>query len=374
MIENITESRQADRILAEERNLLRTLIDNLPDYIYVKDAESRFITGNIAVAQVMGASQVEALIGKTDADFYPQALANQFREDEIAVIESGRALINKEELLIDAEGNEQILSTTKVPLGDQQGQVIGLVGIGRDVTQRKQVENERAQLFAAVSRQREELRALAARQAEIQETERQHLARELHDKIGQNLTALGFNLNFLQLQLANPSLKLELIRSRLADSLTLVEQTADRIRDVMTELRPPMLDDYGLVDALDWYAEGFAKRMQLEVVVQADPDIPRLEISVENALFRIVQEALNNVAKHAQASQATISIKESNNKLRLVIADNGIGFDPAQQYQVPRQPSLGLLTMTERAEAVGALCRIETHPGQGTRVIVEVSQ
>ena len=229
--------------------------------------------------------------------------------------------------------------------------------------------------------QNEQMRALTARLAEVQELERQQLARELHDEIGQNLTALGFNLSFIETQLANPSPKLppllrqaqDKLQERLRDSLNLVEQTADRIRDVMSELRPPMLDDYGLVDALDWYGHRFAKRMELKVEVEGDSNLPRLEPAVENALFRITQEALNNVAKHAQATLVTISIFEIGNIIRLVILDDGLGFDPARRNRTSIPPGLGLLTMRERAEAVGGSCWIESQPGQGTRVIVEVS-
>jgi signal transduction histidine kinase len=217
------------------------------------------------------------------------------------------------------------------------------------------------------------LRALTTRLGEVQELERQQLARELHDEIGQNLTALGFNLNFMEAQLANPNPKIPLLQERLSDSLNLVEQTADRIRDVMSELRPPMLDDYGLVDALEWYGHRFAKRMQLKVEVEGDSNLPRLEAAVENALFRITQEAFNNVAKHAQATLVTLSIFEIGNKIRLVILDDGLGFEPARRSRTSIPPGLGLLTMKERAEAVGGSCWIESQPGRGTRVIVEVS-
>jgi two-component system sensor histidine kinase UhpB len=179
-------------------------------------------------------------------------------------------------------------------------------------------------------------------------------------------------LNFMGMQLANPEPKLKLLQERLNDSLSLVEQTADRIRDVMSELRPPMLDDYGLVDALEWYGQRFGQRMQLEVTVQGYPFLSRLDPGTENTLFRITQEALNNVAKHAQATEVTISVFEDNHKIRLVILDNGIGFDPARRSEGSRQFTLGLLTMVERAEAVGGVCQIETQPGRGTRVLVEV--
>lgn len=372
VITDVNVLKETEKSLREEQRLLRTLIDNLPDYIYVKDNQSRFVTGNSAVAEVMGAESVEDLVGKSDLDFYAAALAAQFRADEVTIFESGRPLINKEERLINSEGEARIITTTKIPLRDQRGQVIGLVGIGRDITEQKRVENEKAQLFTAIARQKEEMRALATRLAEAQESERQQLARELHDKIGQNLTALGFNLNFIGMQLVKPEPKLELLQARLRDSLSLVEQTTDRIRDVMAELRPPMLDDYGLVDALEWYGQRFEQRTEVVVTVQGGPKFPRLEPGTENALFRIAQEALNNVAKHAQASEVMISLFEDNQKVRLVILDNGIGFEPARRSQEAGELRLGLLTMVERAEAVGGVCRIESQPGRGARVLVEV--
>jgi PAS domain S-box-containing protein len=134
--------KKAEEVLAEERNLLRTLIDTLPDAIYVKDTDSRFVLANLAVAQLMGASRVEDLCGRTDAEFYPAELASRYGADERQVFESGRPLINREEPVIDATGAHGWLLTTKAPLRDLQGRIIGLVGIGRDITQWRREEEE----------------------------------------------------------------------------------------------------------------------------------------------------------------------------------------------------------------------------------------
>ena len=139
---DITERKQATEALGEERNLLRTLIDNLPDAIYVKDRQSRFVIKNLADARKMGAATPEATIGKSDFDFYPAELAAQYYADDQAVIQSGRAIINREEPITEASGRTGWISTTKVPLRDREGNVIGLVGIGHDVTERKQAEQQ----------------------------------------------------------------------------------------------------------------------------------------------------------------------------------------------------------------------------------------
>ena len=129
--------------LEEEHNLLRTMIDNLPDLIYVKDKKSRFINANESVARIMGAEGPGDLIGKTDFDFYPKKLAQKYYDDEKRVIRTGKALVNMEEKLITREGDVRWLSTTKVPIRDGRGEVSGIVGIGRDITMRKQAEEKR---------------------------------------------------------------------------------------------------------------------------------------------------------------------------------------------------------------------------------------
>ncbi len=231
---------------------------------------------------------------------------------------------------------------------------------------------DNAWLFQAVGQQREQLRALATRLAEAQEAERRRLAGELHDLVGQNLAALGIDLNIMQAQM--PKEAANLIGHRLTDSLALVKQTTKCIRDMMADLRPPVLDDYGLVAALHWYGKQFASRMGIAVTAQGEKLVPRLAAPIENALFRITQEALTNVAKHAQATQVTVAVEVDRRTVRLVIADDGIGFDPTRLAEPDGGRGWGLLTMKERAEAVGGYCCIESSPRQGTRLVVEVGR
>jgi len=134
--------KRSEEALAEEHNLLRTLIDSLPDAIYLKDTQSRFILGNKGVARLMGAPRVESLVGKTDFDFYPEELAERYRLDERAVLDSGQPLINREEPVVDPSGRRGWLLTTKAPLRDTRGRIVGLVGMGRDITDRKRDEEQ----------------------------------------------------------------------------------------------------------------------------------------------------------------------------------------------------------------------------------------
>ncbi|MBI3732548.1 MAG: GAF domain-containing sensor histidine kinase [Chloroflexi bacterium] len=229
-----------------------------------------------------------------------------------------------------------------------------------------------ARLFEQVRAARESLQDLSRRMEEAQTLERRALARELHDKVGLNLTVLSINLNLIRSQLppdAPPS-----VGARLNDSLNLLQETIERTRDVMTELRPPVLDDYGLASALRWYAAQFSERTGIRAVAQAEELEPRPPVSVEAGLFRITQEALHNVTKHAQATQVKIELECLDTAIRLSIADDGVGFDTQAAVQPGERRGLGLVSMRERAEALEARLRVHSVPGHGTTVTVEVSR
>ena len=148
----ITDRKRAEETLERERNLLRTLIDNLPDYVYVKDAQGRFLASNLAAARILGAATTSEILGRTDADFYPPELAAEYRADEERLLASGQPLLDKDEPHRDSTGNVRTILTTKVPVRDSRGVVVGLVGISRDITERKQAETER-QKFVSLADQ-----------------------------------------------------------------------------------------------------------------------------------------------------------------------------------------------------------------------------
>lgn len=264
-----------------------------------------------------------------------------------------------------ASCERRFVEVVAAPLWGSDGDFQGIIESIHDVTERVRAE-EALQQYA------EHLRALTAQLAEVAEAERQRLARELHDQVGQRLTALGINLNIIRTQMSEETG--DAIRSRIDDSLSLVEQTVERIRDVMARLRPSVLDDYGLVAALHWYGEQSARRTGIAIVVEGEEPVPRLATHVESALFRIAQEALTNVAKHAQATNVMVTMQVQGEIVRLVITDDGIGFDPTPRVEPGGGHGWGLLTMAERAEAVGGCCRIQSVPGQGAQVVVEVDR
>lgn len=265
----------------------------------------------------------------------------------------------------------RLLGSLNLGLEESQDLTSQHESIAWEVADSLAVAIRHAQLDASIIRHREQLRALTVRLAESDETKRRALARDLHDQIGQRLTALGINLNMIRAGLDVE--QAPQLCSRLDDSLGLLSETTDRVRRVMADLRPPMLDDYGLLPTLHWCGEQLASRTGIHVVTEGSEPQPRLPSSIEDALVRIAQEALTNVAKHAKASQVAMALSHEGDRIRLTISDNGVGYDP-DRISGASSPHWGLVTMTERAEGLGGHCRVESEPGEGTRVVVEVTR
>jgi PAS domain S-box-containing protein len=225
-----------------------------------------------------------------------------------------------------------------------------------------------ARLFEETVKQAERLRVLAARLSEAEERERGRLARELHDQVGQNLTALGVSLSMatLDVEQGRPSEVL----GRLATAQDMLTATAKSIRDVLYDLRPPVLDDFGLVAALQAIGARLETTAGIRVVVEGPEPVPRLASPIAGVLHRIAQEALNNAVKHARATTIRVTVSAAERMVSMNIADDGCGFDRAA-HAVGERPSWGLALMEERAHTIGASLRIESNPGSGTRVTVE---
>jgi PAS domain S-box-containing protein len=226
-------------------------------------------------------------------------------------------------------------------------------------------------LFKAVEHQSQQLRSLGMRLAEAEEAERRRLARALHDQVGQSLTAMSINLDIIRTLL--PEDISEELLSRLDDMRGLVTRTTKRVRQVMVELRPEMLDDYGILAALQWSADRFTQRTGIVVEVESEQAANRLPAQVENVLYRVAQEALTNAAKHARATRVVINLRVDSEKVTLVVSDDGVGFTPGHHPTGPHEGQhWGLDLMAERVEGMSGHFYLESAPGQGTRIIVEV--
>jgi PAS domain S-box-containing protein len=233
-----------------------------------------------------------------------------------------------------------------------------------DITDRKKAEEE-------LIKSHEQLRSFAKRLSEAEEMDKQRIARELHDQVGQNLTALGINLSIMRNQLSDRLTGQ--LDARLNDSMNILEEIAKRIRDVMSDLRPSVLDDYGLIAGITWLADQVAKRTGLTIRVESEDTRANLSPEVEITLFRIAQELLTNISKHAKATEVSIKLNESDKTVQFVVTDNGVGFD-ATALTPTEESRWGLLNVEERAQAVGGTLTIESTVGHGTRVVIEVKE
>jgi two-component system sensor histidine kinase UhpB len=238
---------------------------------------------------------------------------------------------------------------------NERGKPVKVFGACLDVTEQR--HSERALRQAA-----QDLHALTRKLVQAEEAERRRIAGELHDRVGQQLSALNINLDLIS---RDASLA-PATRKRLEDSIGLVDGTLQSIESVMAELRPPLLDEYGLAAALGWHAEEFSRRAGIAVSVEdtAQEAVQGLRVEAALALFRIAQEALNNVLKHAHARNVTLEISKVENQVVLAVHDDGQGFDVSRA----RRGRWGMTTMRERAEAAGGSLRLQSAPGEGTRV------
>lgn len=328
---------------SEQSLFLQSVLDNLPDMVFVKDAqELRMVRWNKAGERVVGLSD-EEMVGKTDYDLFPAHEAAHFQAKDREVLRSGVLLDIPEETLNTRFG-VKTLRTKKIPIFDESGNPLYLLGISEDITELKEMKAQ-----------------AAARLEAAREAERRHIARELHDELGQLLTALKLDLDRLQRQLS-PPLRLQ------TDSMSeLLDHTIKTVRRLATELRPQILDDLGLKAGLEWLAKQSCERVGLSFEVRWLLPDDRLNDDARSAFFRICQEALNNVVRHARASQVEIELRKDEQHLILLVKDNGSGFRAGEGSP----DGLGLLGIRERIALLGGSCAVTSLPGKGTCLLVK---
>jgi PAS domain S-box-containing protein len=216
------------------------------------------------------------------------------------------------------------------------------------------------------------LRRYSERIMVMEEAMRKKFAAELHDEIAQDLTALS--LNFTAICNGLPREVRGKLGEKIIISTCLVEEMSRKIRDIMVRLRPPVLDNFGLAAALRWYGELFEKQTGIIVNFQLTEIDPRLHDEIETALFRIIEEALTNIKKHAAAISVNIGLQQDHGRVHLLIQDNGKGFDVKQKKLLDAHSGWGLNLMRERAKAIGAGFSLTSIPGQGTEVFIEIGE
>lgn len=226
-----------------------------------------------------------------------------------------------------------------------------------DITSRKNTE-------AALQQIKEQLQKLSHRLIEVQEMERRHLARELHDEIGQNLTAAKINLQTILSYPDPPTLN-----PRLEESIVLLDRLLEQTRSLSLDLRPPLLDHLGLVPTIRWYASQQAHRSRIRIQFQGSEGVTRLNPLIETTCFRVAQEAITNAVRHSKAASMTVNLRIHDQHLHLRLSDDGIGFDPSQiMARAAEGASLGWIGMRERVSLAGGRIECSSSPETGTAI------
>ena len=358
---DITERKQVEEHLRENEQNFRDLVENLLDGVAIVDENAYHIYVNPRFSEITGYSRDE-LLNMSGWDFTrpeDRAKLEQRMRDRIA----GKAVQKSyERTIVRKDGTEvPVEMSTTVTIWRGKKRPMAIV---HDITERKQAEE-------VLSESKLRLRHLSSRLISTQEDERKRISMELHDEMGQTLTAVSINLESIRKKL--PPEHAAMVKDNLSETIFLVEQASDRIRDLSLDLRPSMLDDLGLLPTLRWHINSYEKRTETPVIFEAVNLGEKLTPEVEIVLYRVVQESLNNIAKHARAKKIKIRLEYKKKKIGVLIEDDGIGFHPDRVLsETPQGKGVGLLGMRERVIFLGGSFSIQSREGQGTSIFVEL--
>ena len=377
IIEDISARKQAEHQFHESEARLRLVIEGAGMGTWDVDVSSGKVVWNEHHYRILGYrprraaptwEMWRATVHPEDLDFVMSARANAMAR---------RSLYCPEHRIIRADTGEiRWIAPFARFIYDDEGRPLRFVGVDFDITDRKRAENATQRLNEELERRVSErttelmftqaqLRALARRLHVLQEEERSKLARELHDEFGAAFTALKMDLHWILSRLPTLSQELEQKAHRMSE---LIDQSVDSVRHTVGLLRPRLLDDFGLVAAIEWQIEEFRRHTGLRCEASL-PSEAAIDRSISTAVFRILQEALTNVARHAEATKVCIRLHVDSQRIRIEIEDNGKGIDLSADG---KRTSLGLFGMQERASAFGGEVKFASRQDRGTTVKVEI--
>ena len=338
-IEDVTEQGRQ----LEELKRQATMLDMARDSVILRDMQGKIISWNRGAEEMYGWKRDEA-VARNSSELLHTVFPKPFKEVQADLQKTGHW---EGELVHKRRDGQEIVVSSRWALLQQDGGLPIALEINTDITQRKRSEDS--------------LRRLSGYLMRVQDEERRRIARELHDSTGQKLVALKMNLDMLAKNDAKSGNNKKMVR----ESVKLVEEAAREIRTLAQLLHPPLLDEAGLISATRWLVEGFSTRAGITVDLAVDPKIGRLPQNVEVALFRIIQESLNNIHRHSGAKKARIELRHSDGEVKLKITDDGKGFsgevrgNGGDDAEKPL-PGVGILGMKERLAQLGGTLTINS--------------
>lgn len=346
--------KKVEQSLRESESRFRAIFDNSSTGIAAIDTNGFMVYFNEAFRAMLGYS-AETLKQKNFSEFtHPDDLIKEKRYLE--EIQAGkRESYRLEKRYVRADGGMLWIDISAATIRNSAGNIVNFIAVVRDITESKEAT-------LALVQFRQKLRALSAHQNRILEEDRKHIAREIHDELGQLLTALKMDVSLLRINFGDsPALQ-----KKAEEMRQLVDKTIAVVRQVATNLRPAALD-LGLVPAIEWLAEDFSARWEIACTVDIDGGDFVLDDVLSTTVFRVVQESLTNIARHAKATKVAITLSRDHRTLHLVVRDNGHGFD---MTAVGRKKGFGFFSMRERVLAAGGNLSVESAPGKGTIISI----
>jgi PAS domain S-box-containing protein len=357
-IKDITERKRAEEALSESEAKLEEAQRIAHVGYWENDLDADRITWSEETLRILGLRPGESYPTLTEFREKIHPEDRQIQAEASNRAQRGEGPYDVEYRVIRPDGEVRTLHSVGNVIRDDSGRPRRAFGVVQDVTERRRSEE-------ALREYAQRLQVLSRSVVEVQEEERHHLARELHDEIGQVLSAVSVNLQALKAESDDAG------GPRLDESIRIVHHATEQVRDLSMDLRPLMLDQLGLVSTIRWYADRQAQRSDFALEFVMDSSGDRFPADLEIALYRVVQEALTNVCRHADARHVRLELRQSDEEVRLVIHDDGVGFDvAAAQKKGSRGESFGVFGMRERVELFGGQIEIESKSGQGTAIHV----
>lgn len=356
-IVDLSDRRRVEEDLRQREQTYQTLVETTDTGVCVVDARGCIIDANSNYVRMIGRTQLSEIRGKCVLDWTWPAELEHNRKEVAGCFRRG-FVRNLRMTYVTQTGEPVPIEINATVIDGPDGP--RAVALCRDVRDLIRFENR-------LRNSAMQLKSLSRRLIEVQELERRHLARELHDEIGQVLTAVSINLKSLRfgMDLGQPT--------ELDDSIEQVDNAIQQVRNLSLDLRPSMLDDLGLEPAVRWLAGRMIQRTGLEIRLECEFPGPRPAPAVETGCFRVVQESLTNIARHARASHVRIELKRRDDGILVRIADNGSGFDAGDVFsRRSEEPTAGLLGMRERVQLLGGELTIDSAWGSGTTVTARI--
>jgi two-component system sensor histidine kinase UhpB len=351
--------KKIEKALQESETRFQQLLHHMNEAVIVLDEKGIVTYVNDKFLEKSGYTKKEVL-GRPPVDFFSPEYVENYKKQ---FARRKKGLADSYEIEVkNKEGRKALLQVSSAPLHNHEGRFKGSISILSDITESRRFEEE-------IHRSHRELRRLSRHLQSLREKESKRIAREIHDQLGQALTALKMDINWLSSKLPDAPKELKRLQAKMKNMSTTVDKTIQMMQRIASELRPGILDDLGLVPAIEWLAQDFQKRTSIKCKPNLDPIPEALDPECSTAIFRVVQEALTNAARHSRATRVRVNMKKRRDKLALKIADNGRGI---LEKDILSPDSLGLIGMRERLRPFHGEISIKGIPDKGTTLTINL--